>query len=344
MRRGFTLIELLVVIAIIAILIALLVPAVQKVREAAARTQCLNNLHQIGIAAHNYESAFHRLPAGLDRQGVGALVYLLPYVEQDPQFKLWSFNPTKQPWFRDPLNRPPSTSSDTIPRPPVQYGAEGNMSIFICPAGPPAADYRTVLLGCYYGYYDDGTTSGPTNGVFDTPPGYGGPPTVFTHLFSSEPGGLVIGRSHYVPMGGYYSQTVNVADPNAFQGFPQYKGMFTYNSRNALAKIPDGTSNTIMFGEIMGGLIDWGGGGGIGASGNPVLSGYSWAGGFNYSGFDTPQAGPKTDWWRFSSRHPAQVNFAMGDGSVRALGTNIDFSPWVFLTGMQDGIVVNFDF
>src|SRR2546423_536035 len=94
-RGGFTLIELLVVIAIIAILIALLVPAVQKVRESAARTQCINNLKQIGLAFHGYHDVIKRIPylrgpgQDVDDAGHTWAVLLLPYLDAGAIYQGW---------------------------------------------------------------------------------------------------------------------------------------------------------------------------------------------------------------------------------------------------------------
>jgi len=97
-RRGFTLIELLVVIAIITILVGLLLPAVQRAREAASRIKCANNLKQLALAAHNYHDVYDRLPGGADAGSpryTTLFVELLPYCEQDPLYRQWDFaNPS----------------------------------------------------------------------------------------------------------------------------------------------------------------------------------------------------------------------------------------------------------
>jgi prepilin-type N-terminal cleavage/methylation domain-containing protein/prepilin-type processing-associated H-X9-DG protein len=136
-KKGFTLIELLVVIAIIAILIGLLLPAVQKVREAAARSKCTNSLKQIGIAMANYESAFQTLPPGdaaIGSHGTWQIA-ILPYIEQDNVFRLY-------------------TNFANIDGTNVGYSAAANLPatsrvlpILTCPSDPNAGKFVTQNFG-----------------------------------------------------------------------------------------------------------------------------------------------------------------------------------------------------
>ncbi len=161
--RGFTLIELLVVIAIIAILIGLLLPAVQKVREAAARMQCSNNLKQIGIGLHNYHSAYEKFPP-MGRCGDPALqcrdpyqkanlwIFLLPYIEQDNIYKLSPGPSPRSPSIDDPNTAANSLASKTI-------------KIYLCPADPTNQPTNTWTNGWVVANYVANHDAFHTDGV-----------------------------------------------------------------------------------------------------------------------------------------------------------------------------------
>jgi prepilin-type N-terminal cleavage/methylation domain-containing protein len=214
-RSGFTLIELLVVIAIIAILIGLLLPAVQKVRGAAARMKCSNNLKQIALAAHSYEGVYQSFPTGLDSVNwISALTQLLPYIEQDNVYKLIPANElnaatSTTPWWGS-ISRGASA--------PMINAARTKISSFLCPSDSP----ENPLVGNFIGL----TISGST----------------LTGTYNAVAGGnaVLAGKSNYVGCAGQFGDLYS------------YPGVFSADSHTRFADITDGTSNTILFGEALG--------------------------------------------------------------------------------------------
>lgn len=332
-RSAFTLIELLVVIAIIAVLIGLLVPAVQKVREAANRMQCTNNLKQIGMAALNYESANSVLPPGTlggnqatgfwGGQSTGTLYYILPYIEQEALFKQfsirynvdvvaatqwWTVNPdwslayTKIKTYTCPSDNVRS-ASETTNGPLVMMGPD--------PSNPGTNAYS-------YGYFTGGN-------AYD------------------------LGKTNYAGVAGALGDNVSTSSASDGPGvnLQKYLGIYYNRSKTKTSAIMDGSSNTMAFGETLGRSI--------GANGNaPPDFMWPWMGGVVIpvkwgiaGGGGTSSLVPLS----MSSKHTGGINCGFADGSIRFIKTgasgtrNPAVSDWyVFMAmgGTNDGDVVNY--
>lgn len=291
MRKAFTLIELLVVVGIISVLVGLLLPAVQAVREAARRTSCKNNLRQIAIGLAAYEAAFERFPPGqltpnqnmapnFDVHSLlGHMGFALPYLEQSNYRESlgaldWSHNSSATPWYLDATAWAGSSKPIAVLRCPSD-GNETPTKLFISAIQfGSTTTYRDVILS-------SSTYEGWTN---------------------------YLGCSGDVTVNG-------VSHPE--------RGIFYAYSKTRCGEIHDGLSNTILVGELIGGTSEIDGQElGSANSRHSFLSngiGARW-------GFidDMPGDGQDTTMWSYSSRHPGRlVNFAFSDGSIRGISYGI---------------------
>lgn len=310
-KKAFTLIELLVVIAIIAVLIALLLPAVQQAREAARRTQCKNNLKQLGLALHNYNDTHNKLPSNTvnpNRYGnpndnccagsAGFMVHILPFIDQAPMYNAINMNSLDYPMA---YTGSPSYHTVSLPA-------------FRCPSDTSPTQYNGNATSSY----------GPSTG-----------PVVAWSRAAADIGGTACGI--------YAGNTFgNGGDGNGFSGagLPGIAGRAGYSAR--FKEITDGLSNTIFMGEARSECSDhmqngW-------ASGNSSWLSTTAPINFNSCpGSSGVGCAHVTNWetsMGFKSRHVGGAQFLMGDGTVRFISENIDYRTYQRLGGRNDGEVV----
>ncbi len=357
-RTGFTLIELLVVIAIIAILIGLLLPAVQKVREAAARIKCTNNLKQMGIALHAYHDVQGFLPPAAargDRQPLGGglvapitvegdasswMVYILPYVEQGPMFSRMTFRGDSG-WAEPGVASNAFSSANTN----VIAASNAKLSMYRCPS-----DVKPDMVNCIGRMNAQQANSVGANTV-----------TRSSYL-------AVVGAVDNIDGTGAFKEIRNTDSTSwsASHGRNAWGGAFTLGFVNiAIQRIADGSSNTMLVSESSGLLYDnsnvaqpsWGStNGGFLSGGGAAWEMHVWdeGRGFNYTtiryrinqnrgwatGASNGVAGTEEANTPLNSSHTGGVNVLMGDGSVRFLRDSTPLLTLAQLATRDDGQVI----